>query len=587
MSQITANARTACSASFAVLLLAATANTAYAESNQQQAGSFRWTAEELLEAEDGPQRVSVQGHAAARFDSAHKMQIDLTSKYAWRDLAGPCTIRLVFQATRPPRGKTPLLSKWHMADGGRSFELGLTTGSQLYFDVSGSGNWDSGGSELLGACRVMPEELYCVAAVFDPGSRMSLFLNGYECGTQTWQIPRQLHANDTAVLLGAQPPGQRWADAAIVELLVDRRVFTPEEVEAWAQSLRLTELPGLIESPVRGGRMDLAIARQQILEYCSSLQLSGKPYGAVRTRALPDAPATLYASCDVAWIRACMGEELKRTLTATQRQQWIGHINSFVRPDGTYENPNHSETHRNGMVIGALAVLGGKQEYPVSLYDEFDELNEIVPWLEEIRWERQWGASHLFWGGMHCYSMSSGCSRPWRERVFQWLDDNLDPETGWWRKGVPQAGRHIEVLGGAAHIWPIYQHHQQRFPYPQQVIDSILAMQQPDGSWLGFSNYMELDALYGLAYMHSLVPAYRTDDVAAAARRHGRLVQSRYAQFLSACPDAHTLLAVVGTLALLQELDSERFCDDIRWSDIFSARKFYETDRVECTAQTD
>ena len=50
---------------------------------------------------------------------------------------------------------------------------------------------------------------------------------------------------------------------------------------------------------------------------------------------------------------------------------------------------------------------------------------------------------------------------------------------------------------------------------------------------------------------------------------------------------ASSLLAVVGTLALLQELDSERFHDEVRWSDIFSDRKFYETDRVEFIAQPD
>ncbi len=85
----------------------------------------------------------------------------------------------------------------------------------------------------------------------------------------------------------------------------------------------------------------------------------------------------------------------------------------------------------------------------------------------------------------------------------------------------------------------------------------------------------------GLAYMHSLAPDFRAADIAGAAHRHGLLVQSRYAHFLSAVPDAHSLLAVVGTLALLQELDPEHFHDNIRWSDIFSDRKFYETDRVE------
>lgn len=565
---------------FAVWSFTAPAGTAQ---DEQPPDSFCWTAESLTPTDQGPlAQASIAGLAAASFDSRRKTSIDVTSQYAWRDLVGPCTIRVVFQPRRYPRGKTPLLSKWRMIDGGRTFELGTLADGRPYFDVSASGNWDAAARELLGAFRTRLGQTYCLAAVFEPGVRMTLYVNGHQCGTQTERVPRRLHANHTRVLLGAQPPGQRWADVALARASVDRRVLAGEEISKWAEALGLTDAPPMVDSPTREGRMDLSIVRRQVLEYCDSLQTPNGRHGAVRLRDLFDAPVTLYASCDVAWIHACMGQVLTESLTAEQRREWIDHINSFARPDGTYENPNHGELHRNGMVIGALSVLGGRQKFPLTLYDEFDELDEIEPWLEAIHWERQWGASHHFWGGMHCYSVSSRCSRAWRERVFDWLDANLDPETGCWRKGVPQAGHPIEVLGGAAHIWPVYQFHQRRFPYPERVIDSVLAMQKEDGSWLGFGNYMELDALYGLAFMRSLAADYRADDLAAAARRHGLLVQRHYRAYLASAPDTHGLLAVVGTLALLRELDPDHFQDDVPWSDIFSDRKFYATDRVEC-----
>jgi hypothetical protein len=574
-------------ATWTILVFSALRVAFPAEDQPHAASSYHWSAVDLTvsDGDDGkPAKVDIQGTPAARFDSARKTCVDLTSRFSWGTLSGPLTLRIVFQPTRLPREKTPLVSKWRMVPGGRSFELGVMTDGRPFFDVSASGDWDKDARELVGACRILPERTYCMAAIFDSASRMSLIVNGQMVGSLQADVPERLHANDTRVLLGAQPPGKRWADVAIVQLVVDRRALSAREIEVWTQSLELTKLPTLVKSPVTNGSMDLSFVRQQVLEYCSSLQVENQPYGVVRNRDLPEAPATLYASCDVAWIRACMGEELSETLAPSQRRQWIDYINSFARDDGAYVGGRHSLQHANGMVIGALAVLGGRQKFPVTLYEEFDDVDEIEPWLENVRWERQWGASHLFWGGMHCYSLSDRCSDAWRERVFHWLDDNLDPTTGWWRRGVPQAGRHIEVLGGAAHIWPIYQHHQRRFPHPRQVIDSILAMQQPDGSWLGFGNYMELDALYGLAYMHSLAPDHRPGDISAAACRHGRLMQQYYAGFLSAAPNAHLLLAVVGTLALLQELDPNHFQDDVRWSDIFSDRLFYRTDRVECVA---
>ncbi|MGH9839772.1 MAG: hypothetical protein ACREEM_13405 [Blastocatellia bacterium] len=136
----------------------------------------------------------------------------------------------------------------------------------------------------------------------------------------------------------------------------------------------------------------------------------------------------LYASLDVAIMRRIMGEDLSVTLSPSARQEWIAHINSYQntsyrQTDGAYADTfGHSSLHANGMVIG---TLGGRQKYPVRLYDEFDTAEKVVPWLEEIDWRNQWRASHLFWGGAICFSFSRHCPPGWVERVFVWLDANL------------------------------------------------------------------------------------------------------------------------------------------------------------------
>ena len=325
----------------------------------------------------------------------------------------------------------------------------------------------------------------------------------------------------------------------------------------------------------------LAAIRQQVLDYVETARLPGKPLGCYADRPAGKT-SSLYASCDVAHMRTVMGEDLQRTLTQAERDAWIAQINAFAQPDGSYgpARKGHSPQHANGMVIGALGALGGRQLRPVQLYEAFDAPQKVGPWLEHIDWRKQWGGSHLFWGGMHCFSMSRQCTTAWRRTVFQWLDANLDPQTGWWHKGVAHAGP-FEPLGGGAHIWPIYQHHAQRFPYPERVIDSILALQKPDGCWLGYGNYMELDALYGLAYMSSLAPQYRRADILAAARRHGCGLLAEWPAFLQRKPDLHMLLAAVGAFGLLQQLLPEAFVDDARWTDIFTDPRLYRTREVE------
>ncbi len=281
-----------------------------------------------------------------------------------------------------------------------------------------------------------------------------------------------------------------------------------------------------------------------------------------------------------------MGEDLLESLDDNERAAWVDHINSFARPDGTYQcYKHHSPEHANGMVVGALGVLGGRQVYPVQLYNEFDTPEKAPRWLEQIDWQAQWSGSHLFWGGMHCFSMTSRCSDDWRRAVFDWLDAELDPATGWWRRGVPPADwlPELQPLGGAAHIWPIYQHHHRRFPLPERVIDSILSLQKPDGCWLGYGNYMDMDALYGLAYMTTLVPHYRRVDILAAASEHGKGLVEAWPGILEGKPDLHMLLGAVGGFGLLNQLLPETYPDDRPWTDIFSDRRLYRTDRVDAS----
>ncbi len=187
---------------------------------------------------------------------------------------------------------------------------------------------------------------------------------------------------------------------------------------------------------------------------------------------------------------------------------------------------------------------------------------------------------------MHCFSFSKACTDAWRSVVFDWLDANLDDATGWWRKGTGYTDRH-QPLGGSVHIVPMYQHHGRRFPCPERVIDSVLALQLPNHRWLQrdepLMHYLELDALYAYDYMRQLAPGYRAGDVTDSVARFARVVIEYYptskTKLLSLHP--HRVLSAVGTFGLLQSLLPDVFVDDVKWSDIFSDLRFYNTSAVE------
>ncbi|HWA88013.1 MAG TPA: hypothetical protein VG710_17425 [Opitutus sp.] len=356
------------------------------------------------------------------------------------------------------------------------------------------------------------------------------------------------------------------------------------------------QLERTARAPRRPRSFALPRVRDDVLEFCARRRDRDGRCGAYRMA--PRERCDLYSSCDVAIMRTIMGEDLRATLPAAQRMEWCEHINSFARHDfgeagdGSYgDTMGHSALHANGMVIGALGVLEGWQAHPVRLYDDFAPAERIGPWLDSLDWRCAWRTSHLFWGGVHCFSRSVRATMEWLEAAFAWLNRNLDVATGWWRAGTAFADRH-QGLGGAAHLWPLYEHHGWEFPMPERVIDSVLALQRPGGSWLEprpagerrhVMHYLELDALYGLALMRRFAPDYRRADIAAAAERYGRLVRNYYERHAGELytQHPHVVLAAVGVFGALQRLLPDVFTDAMAWTGIFSDRRFYRTCAVE------
>ena len=342
-------------------------------------------------------------------------------------------------------------------------------------------------------------------------------------------------------------------------------------------------------------KMDIASVRQDMMKYIENeLQGANKPYGYYRQYPGDGEKYGLYGTLDISLIRTIMGENFHSSLTNKQRKEWVDFINSFALEDGSYESTWHNTTHRNGMVISALGPLGGKQIYPTTFYEEFNTVDKLISYLDnEVDWAQLWGGSLQIWGGIIPYSLSKQSTQKWRKAAFKYLNENLDPNTGWWRKGVKHTDT-FQPVGGGAHMWPIYQLHNKPFPYPEKVIDGILALQLEDRTWYGAKEnirdgaYLDLDNLYGYAYMKSLAPGYKEKEIRKSVTKYGDyFLEYFYPNFYTSKPNGHKLLALVSIAGLLQELDPDRFYDSegVDWTDIFSDPSLYMVKETECLSK--
>jgi hypothetical protein len=321
---------------------------------------------------------------------------------------------------------------------------------------------------------------------------------------------------------------------------------------------------------------ELGLIRKQVTTYLHRLVRRPGCYA--------DKPSSresaLFGSVDAAMVRCIMGETLLETVPLTERQAWADFINSHQEETGEYRGGLSHSYHTNGNAVSALAVLGMQHRYCTwPLYAPFATINLLNDWLARtIDWKNaQWRDSQRFRGGPHMFYYSRWATDSWREALLKWLDANLDPDTGRWCKGAI-AQTLEQHIGGASHIWPIYEHTGHPFPYPEKVLDAIIELAGGRKAFSNCGSFLNVDALYGIKMMRKQVPAYREHDISLFLDTHTQWLFSQLDAFWVSEPGIHQVLGLCDSCGVLYQLG---VCgDDVEWTDHFSNTAFYNSASV-------
>ena len=186
---------------------------------------------------------------------------------------------------------------------------------------------------------------------------------------------------------------------------------------------------------------------------------------------------------------------------SAQKQEWIHYLNSWQDPaSGYYLGPEIVRSELNGRrhsyehiaqhltchVLPTLNLLGEEPKYPLSFARAFADLDFLRKWLDARDWREAWleGNNLLFVGQLliHLRDVESlSSAQKALDLYFEWLGEEMDPETGLW--GSNGYCSRATALYGGYHQLLVYYHENRPLRHPEHLIEVALSLQHADGGF--------------------------------------------------------------------------------------------------------
>lgn len=273
---------------------------------------------------------------------------------------------------------------------------------------------------------------------------------------------------------------------------------------------------------------------------------------------LPGGEPCAYGSCDMVFSRATLGI---LDPAPGEADAWASAINGFQRASGWYRKryTMHFRDHTTAYAVAALTLLGRRSARPVAAAERARRSRRATErWLRSVPWSLSWPGSHAATGipaVLHMGGQDCGDFFGW---YFDWLEREVEPSTGFWSRGIahrlgilPKLSK--EEMGGAFHMYYIYEARGRRWLHPERVVDAALALQNRAGFWDGDSPYcIDLDGVYAAIRSSRNAGGYRAGDVKAACERFiagAASILNDKASLFMLYPNSHRLPGALSAIA--------------------------------------
>ena len=218
-------------------------------------------------------------------------------------------------------------------------------------------------------------------------------------------------------------------------------------------------------------------------------------------------------------------------LSELQKDEWAATINSFQdAKTGWYRKFHtlHYKEHSTAYAIAALTLIDRKHLHPLKFLDPIIQSQKsFLKWIKHISWSLIWPGSHVISGIPACMIMTDPTNTKYQtfyDWYFSWLEQEVDKNSGYWSRGLLHKFQKIPThreLGGAFHMYYVYEALQKKWAYPQKIIDHTLRLQHENGLWDKEVTYcLDLDGIYSLTRSCRNSEGYRQEDIDQAVDQY-------------------------------------------------------------------
>ncbi|MBE6634834.1 MAG: hypothetical protein E7617_01350 [Ruminococcaceae bacterium] len=186
------------------------------------------------------------------------------------------------------------------------------------------------------------------------------------------------------------------------------------------------------------------------------------------------------------------------------------------RESGMFHEKTHHTIHTTAHCAAALELFDVKPLYPMKELHKYTDRKALFEFLDSLNWNSPWTESHQGAGIYAALANSSEITKEFEDNYFEWLWENTDPVTGFWKKGYADRAQFssdrypdgknapesvFSYMAGGFHY--IFNHEYAKMPlrYPEKIIDSCIDMYKNGGirkSFMREIDFLEVDWIYCL-----------------------------------------------------------------------------------------